>query len=104
MLKQAILLLFLCGFAQQLPAQAIPPADWQIRTALMAVPEEFRDGARVYGYDPSGKFTTLRQGTNDYIALADDPTNDSFSTAAYHKDLDPFMARGRELKAQGKDF
>ncbi len=104
MLKKAIFLLYLCAAAQVLPAQDIPPADWQIRTALMAVPEEFRDGAKVYGYDPAGKFTTLRQGSNDYIALADDPANESFSTAAYHKDLDPFMARGRELKAQGKDF
>jgi len=104
MVKKFLLLVILSGSAQLLSAQEVRPAEWQIRTALMAVPEEFREGAKVYGYDPTGKFTTLRQGTNDYIALADDPSNESFSTAAYHKDLDPFMARGRELKAQGKDF
>ncbi len=70
----------------------------------MAVPKDYQDGAMVYGYDSNGNFTTLREGSNDYIALADDPKNDKFSTAAYHKDLDPFMARGRELKAQGKEF
>ena len=104
MFKKTLLLLFTCGSALLMPAQQVPSSEWQIRTALMAVPEEFREGAKVYGYDADGKFTTLREGTNDYVALADDPSNDSFSTAAYHKDLDPFMARGRELKAQGKDF
>lgn len=82
-------------------SQKIPPADWQIKTALMAVPDDYREGAKVYGYDAKGNFTTLREGTNDYIAIADDPTNERFSTAAYHQELEPFMARGRELKAQG---
>ena len=104
MFKKTLLLLLTCGSAFVMPAQQVPPAEWQIRTALLAVPEEFREGAKVYGYDAAGNFTTLREGTNDYVALADDPSNESFSTAAYHKDLDPFMARGRELKAQGKDF
>ena len=36
------------------------------------------------------------------ICLADDPKQEGFSAAAYHKDLEPFMARGRELRAQGK--
>ena len=85
-------------------SQGIPPKEWQIKTALMAVPKDYKDGAKVYGYDPNGKLTTLREGTNDYIALADDPKNPKFSTAAYHKELDSFMARGRELKAQGKTF
>lgn len=83
-------------------AQKIPPADWQIKTALMAVPSDYRDGARVYGYDQSGNLVTLREGTNAYIALADNPDNENFSTAAYHKDLEPFMARGRQLRAEGK--
>lgn len=84
-------------------AQKIPPKDWQIKTAVMAVPDDYKGGAKVYGYDSDGKFTTLREGTNDYIAMADDPTDDKFSTAAYHKELEPFMARGRELRQEGKD-
>jgi len=84
--------------------QEIPPKEWQIKTALMAVPQDYKEGAKVYGYDAEGNFLTLREGTNDYIALADDPKKDKFSTAAYHKELDEFMARGRELKAEGKEF
>lgn len=83
--------------------QNIPPKKWQIETALMAVPADYRQGAKVYGYDSEGNFVTLKEGENDYIALADDPTNANFSTAAYHKDLDEFMARGRALKREGKD-
>lgn len=84
-------------------AQEIPPAEWQIKTALMAVPSDFREGATVYGYDENGNLVTLKEGSNAYIALADDPDTKSFYTAAYHKDLEPFMARGRELRAQGKE-
>jgi len=83
-------------------AQSIPPTDWQIKTALMAVPSDYREGATVYGYTAEGTFTKLRAGTNEYNALADDPGRENFSTAAYQKDLDPFMARGRELRMQGK--
>lgn len=78
--------------------------DWQIKTALMAVPDTYKEGAKVYGYDAEGKFTVLREGSNDYIALATNPKSKKFSTAAYHKALEPFMARGRELRSQGKDF
>ncbi len=85
-------------------SQGVPAVDWQIKTALMAVPDDYKSGAKVYGFDAEGNFTTLREGTNDYIAIADDPKKDKFSTAAYHSDLEPFMARGRELKAQGKEF
>ncbi len=103
-MKTIVLAIFALFFLEIGIAQEIPPKDWQIKTALMAVPEDYREGAKVYGYDAEGKFTTLKEGTNDYIALADDPNNEKFSTAAYHKDLDPFMARGRELKAQGREF
>ncbi|WP_420322446.1 hypothetical protein [Flagellimonas sp.] len=84
-------------------AQQVPSREWQIKTTVMAVPQDYKDGAKVYGYDSDGNFTTLREGSNDYIALASDPKREKFSTAAYHKDLEPFMARGRELKAQGKE-
>ncbi|MDC6364560.1 MULTISPECIES: hypothetical protein [Flavobacteriaceae] len=85
-------------------AQKAPVKKWQIKTALMAVPADYRAKAKVYGYDESGNLVTLREGSNDYIALASDPSKEKFSTAAYHKSLEPFMARGRELKAKGKEF
>ena len=102
-MKHLIVILALLLLPIWAPGQAIPPKDWQIKTALMAVPEDYRDGAMVYGYDQEGTLVVLQEGQNDYIALADNPANENFSTAAYHKDLDAFMARGRELRAEGKD-
>jgi hypothetical protein len=81
----------------------IPSAEIQIKQALMAAPEEKREGAKVYGYDSKGAFTVLREGTNEMICLADNPSEKGFSVACYHKDLEPFMKRGRELKAEGKE-
>jgi hypothetical protein len=80
-----------------------PPAAEQIAAAIQAAPAERRDGAAVLGYDESGKLVELRKGTNDLICLYDDPKDDAWSVACYHKDLEPFMARGRELSAQGAD-
>ena len=83
-------------------AQNLTSKD-QIASAVMAATEVQRDGATVMGYDESGKFITLRKGTNELICLADDPNKKGFSVACYHKDLDPIMARGRALKAEGKN-
>lgn len=82
----------------------IPAAEVQIKTALLAAPTEKRAGAMVYGYSEKGEFIVLQKGTNELICLADDPNQKGFSVSCYHKDLEPFMARGRELKAQGKTF
>jgi hypothetical protein len=60
-----------------------------------------RAGARVLGYSSEGELVALREGTNELICLADDPTDSRFHVACYMKALEPFMARGRELRAQG---
>jgi hypothetical protein len=82
-------------------AAAPPPAAEQIAASIQAAPADRRDGAGVLGYDESGKLVTLRPGSNDLLCLYDDPSDDRWSVACYHKDLEPFMARGRELAAQG---
>ena len=79
----------------------VPAADLQIAAAVLPAPVEMRDGATVLGYSPDGKLVTLRRGTNDMICLASDPKAPSFHVACYHRALEPFMARGRELRAQG---
>ena len=91
----------LAGSAAIPAAAAAPPAAEQIAAALQAAPAERREGAAVLGYDEAGKLVTLRPGTNDLICLYDDPSDDRWSVACYHQDLEPFMARGRELAAQG---
>ncbi|MFN0122333.1 MAG: hypothetical protein ACKV2V_17705 [Blastocatellia bacterium] len=95
------LLLTLVFLSLPAVAQAPMPAADQIASAVQAAPEELREGAAVQGYGADGKLTELRKGTNELICLADDPKDNKFSAACYHKDLEPFMARGRELAAQG---
>ena len=73
-----------------------------IATALMAAPKESRSGCKVIGYNMAGEFVTLREGDNEFIVLVDNPNRDGFNAACYHKDLEPFMARGRALRAEGK--
>ena len=74
----------------------------QIAAAVLAAPENTRDGAKVYGYI-DGKWAVLREGTNKMVCIADNPGKEGFSVACYHADLDPFMERGRQLKAAGKE-
>jgi len=74
----------------------------RIATALMAAPAESREGSKVIGYNMAGEFVTLKEGTNEYICIADDPNKVGFNAACYHKSLEPFMARGRALRAEGK--
>lgn len=78
--------------------------EHQISSAVLAAPEETRTEAKVYGYDDKGKFITLREGNNNMICIADNPNKSGFQVVAYHKDLEPFMARGRALKAEGKEM
>jgi hypothetical protein len=78
--------------------------EQQIASAILAAPVETRAGAKVYGFDNDGKFEVLRAGSNDMICIADDPNKDGFEVVCYHKDLEPYMARGRALKDEGKSF
>lgn len=77
-----------------------PSAEVQIAGAVMAAPVELRAGAAVLGRDAQGAMVKLREGSNELVCLASDPAKPTFNVACYHKDLEPFMARGRELVAQ----
>ena len=88
-------------FVSPVVAQDAPPPAAQIAGAVLAAPEDKRAGAKVLRWDGGAKMVTLREGTNELICLADNPRVEGFNVACYHKDLDPFMARGRELTAQG---
>lgn len=89
-----------------LPSQAqspsYPPAERQIAAAESPLPQNLQKGAKVLGYDEQGKLITLRPGTNDMVCVADDPAGKQFHVACYHKSLEPFMARGRQLHAMKK--
>jgi hypothetical protein len=79
----------------------LPSADQQVAAAVLPLPAEMRAGAMVMGYREAGKLEVLRAGTNGMICLALYVTRPDFHVACYHKDLEPFMARGRALRAQG---
>ena len=83
--------------------KAIDTDEALIATALMAAPEESRADCKVIGYNMKGEFVTFREGKNEFIVLVDNPKQNGFNAACYHKDLEPFMARGRALKAEGKN-
>jgi len=86
--------------AQTTPAPA-PDAE-QIAAAVLPLPVEFRESARVLGYHANEhKLIELRAGTGPFTCLATDPANKGFHVACYHKSLEPFMLRGRELRASG---
>jgi hypothetical protein len=78
----------------------LSPAD-QIRLAVQAAPADMREGAAVQGYDASGAFVTLRQGSNELICMAPNPAAEGLEVSCHQAGLEPFFARGRELAAQG---
>ena len=103
-MKTFFTIALLQGLAMGAMAQApvIPSPEVQIKTAVLAAPADKRDGATVYGYSPKNEFVVLRKGTNELVCLTDDPAQKGLSVSCYHRDLDPFMERGRILKKDGK--
>lgn len=73
----------------------------QIASAVLPLPAQFRDDARVLGYrEGSKKLVPLREGRGPFTCLATEP-GASFHAACYHNSMEPFMARGRALREQG---
>jgi hypothetical protein len=80
---------------------SLPPAAAQVAAAISALPEEFKEQATVLGYgEGKSALVPLRKGAGPYVCLADDPSDERFHVACYHKSLEDFMARGRALRAQ----
>jgi hypothetical protein len=95
-----------CVVAQSQPASPPSPttplsAEQQIAAAVLAAPETMRAGATVLGYAPDGRLERLRKGRGELVCLASDPKAERFHVACYHRALEPFMARGRALRAHG---
>src|ERR1044072_3004801 len=79
----------------------IAPSEQQIAGAVISAPAALRASATVLGYSPEGKLVTLRKGTGPLVCRATGPKEKQFHTSCYHKSLEPFMARGRALRAEG---
>lgn len=87
----------LTASAQIQTLDVLPPAR-QIALAVLPAPAGFREASTVLGYRPDGQLVRLRLGDNGIICLADDPREPRFHSACYHESLEPFMARGREIR------
>ena len=98
---KSLLTALLFSVSLSLAAQ-VPENSIQIIGATTPAPESLRDGAMVYGFDSTGELVVIRSGSNELVCLADDPNKKGFNAACYHKDLEPFMARSRALRKQGK--
>lgn len=102
-MKTYFTFLFFVGTAFSCVGQSsVPNPEMQIKNAVLAAPEEQREQAMVYGYSSDGELVVLREGSNDMVCIADNPEQKGFSVSCYHRDLEPFMMRGRELKKEGK--
>lgn len=84
-----------------LEAQPARTAAEQITAAVLPLPKEMREGAGVMGYRTPGKLEMLRPTRNGMLCLADDPAEAQFHVSCYADSMEPFMARGRALRAQG---
>lgn len=76
------------------------PREEQVAAAVLPLPEQLRATARVLGYGADGKLGVIREGKG-MVCLAPNPTRKEFHVACYHEAMEPFMARGRELRAGG---
>lgn len=83
------------------PSPAPPPAEQQIAAAVLSLPPSLRADATVLGYGADGKLVSLRKGSGTMICLANNPKGEQFHVACYHDSMEPFMARGRSLRASG---
>ncbi|MEJ7809563.1 MAG: hypothetical protein WKG32_04015 [Gemmatimonadaceae bacterium] len=100
----AVPLLATRALPAQAPAPPGPPLPeaGQVASAVLPLPAEFRSAARVLGYRAGNtRLVTLREGAGPFVCLASDPAVARFHVACYHQSLEPFMARGRALRAQG---
>ena len=73
-----------------------------INDATAPLDEADKAGATVMALNADMNYYVIKEGSNNMICLADNPEQKSFNVACYHKSLEPFMARGRALKKEGK--
>ena len=87
----------------QAPATTAPLTEaQQIAAAVLPLPSEFRADATVLGYRAgTPSLVSLRKGTGAFTCLASNPALPNFHVACYHNTLEPFMERGRSLRASG---
>jgi len=78
------------------------PEEVQLRLAVQALPENLREGAGVLGYrSAGGELEVLRPVIGQFICILSPPGVFVVESSCYHRTLEPFMERGRELAREG---
>ena len=72
-----------------------------VALAIAPIPTEAEQATAKVIRKQGDEWVTLREGAGPFICIADDPAVDGFHSACYHESLETYMARGRELTAQG---
>lgn len=101
-MKNLFVLAFILSTFTTYAQKEILPADIQIKTALLAAPESYKENATVLGYNSDGDLITLRDGDNGLVCIASNPAEEDIHVACYSDKLADFMERGRTLTAEGK--
>jgi hypothetical protein len=78
--------------------EAMKVAD--LEKAVLPLPVAERSGATVIVVEDN-EARVVREGGGEFVCIADDPSDDRFQAACYHESLEPYMARGRELRKAG---
>lgn len=86
-----------------IPSFAQSQYEEAIEIAVLAAPEDLRAEATVYVYNANNELVMVREGNNEFVCLGENPSRERFEVACYHESLEPFMARGRELRMEGKN-
>lgn len=86
-----------------IPSFAQSQYEEAIEIAVLAAPEDLRADATVYVYNANNELVKVREGNNEFVCLGENPSRERFEVACYHESLEPFMARGRELRMEGKN-
>lgn len=74
-----------------------------VEPALWPLPVHLRADATVYAITDDGLLKPLRQGTNGFFCIADDPGDDRFSVACHANSLQPVLERQAVLSKNGKN-
>lgn len=99
-MKRFAIVILALGLAVAPAAAQSRTEAWDLAAAVLPLPDSMRSGAAVFAYR-AGKLVELRAGRNEMICLSDDPAGKGFQASCYHRSLEPFMARGRSLRAEG---
>ncbi len=87
--------------ALSIAAAAGAAAQDAVALAIAPIPTEAEQATAKVIQKQGNDWVTLREGAGPFICVADDPAADGFHSACYHDSLETYMARGRELTAQG---